>query len=245
MLVEPSVHAYETRSGCGAEQNRCPTARAHFSQLAGGCPWASDRCPVCLQTRGFRPSSPAAALIGSAPCPVRSLPARSSAFGNQCTRNLVCGVQQLERCSASWQHWHPWKRLWSRRPTRARLLIRWCTGGQHFRRGALAHVTGVDVDSQNRVWAFHRAERSVLCIDGDTGEMVSSFGDGPFDNEHGLHVDAAGNVWVADSTTHVVEQYSPESELLTTLAIEGEPREDEMRFNNRRTSTLVPTVRST
>lgn len=95
----------------------------------------------------------------------------------------------------------------------------------------LGQVTGVDVDSQNRVWVFHRAERPVLCIDGDTGEIVSSFGDGLFDNEHGLQVDASGNVWVTDANTHVVEQYSPEGELLKTLGVKGEPGEDEMRFN--------------
>ena len=96
---------------------------------------------------------------------------------------------------------------------------------------ALGQVTGVDVDSQNRVWVFHRAERPVLCIDGDTGEILSSFGDGGFENEHGLAVDADDNVWVTDADTHVVEQYSPEGELLKTLGTKGDPGEDETRFN--------------
>lgn len=95
----------------------------------------------------------------------------------------------------------------------------------------LGQVTGVDVDSQNRVWVFHRADRPVLCIDGDTGEVVSSFGDDLFENEHGLQVDADGNVWVTDADTHVVEQYSPEGELIKTLGIKGDPGEDEERFN--------------
>lgn len=95
----------------------------------------------------------------------------------------------------------------------------------------LGQVTGVDVDSQNRVWVFHRAERPVLCIDGDSGEVITSFGDDLFDNEHGLQVDANGNVWVTDANTHVVEQYSPEGELLQTLGIKGDPGEDEKRFN--------------
>ena len=95
----------------------------------------------------------------------------------------------------------------------------------------LGQVTGVDVDSQNRVWVFHRADRPVLCIDGDTGEVVSSFGDDLFENEHGLQVDADGNVWVTDADTHVVEQYSPEGELIKTVGIKGDPGEDEERFN--------------
>lgn len=96
---------------------------------------------------------------------------------------------------------------------------------------ALGQVVGVDVDSQNRVWVFHRAARPVLCIDADTGEILSSFGDDLFDNEHGLAVDGDDNVWVTDANTHVVQKYSPEGELLMTLGINGEAGEDEERFN--------------
>ncbi len=96
---------------------------------------------------------------------------------------------------------------------------------------ALGQVVGVDVDSQNRVWVFHRAARPVLCIDGETGEILSSFGDDMFENEHGLAVDADDNVWVTDADTHVVQKYSPEGELLMALGIKGEAAEDEMRFN--------------
>ncbi len=96
---------------------------------------------------------------------------------------------------------------------------------------ALGQVVGVDVDSQNRVWVFHRAARPVLCLDAATGEILSSFGDAMFDNEHGLAVDADDNLWVTDANTHVVEKYSPEGELLMTLGIKGEAGEDEQRFN--------------
>ena len=96
---------------------------------------------------------------------------------------------------------------------------------------ALGQVVGVDVDSQNRVWVFHRAARPVLCIDGDTGEILSSFGDDMFENEHGLAVDTDDNVWVTDADTHVVQKYSPEGELLMTLGIKGEGGEDDKRFN--------------
>lgn len=96
---------------------------------------------------------------------------------------------------------------------------------------ALGQVTGVDVDSQNRVWVFHRAARPVLCIDGDTGEVLSFFGDDLFENEHGLQVDADGNVWITDADTHVIEQYSPGGELMKTVGVKGAPGEDEERFN--------------
>ena len=105
---------------------------------------------------------------------------------------------------------------------------------------ALGQVTGVEVDSQNRVWVFHRAERPVLCIDGDSGEIISSFGDDMFENEHGLAVDNADNVWLTDADTHVVEQYSPEGELMMTLGVKGEPGEDEQRFNKPTDVDIAP-----
>ena len=105
---------------------------------------------------------------------------------------------------------------------------------------ALGQVTGVGVDSQNRVWVFHRAERPVLCLDGDTGEIITSFGDGMFENEHGLAVDMADNVWLTDADTHVVEQYSPEGELMMTLGVKGDPGEDEQRFNKPTDIDIAP-----
>ena len=96
---------------------------------------------------------------------------------------------------------------------------------------ALGQATGVGVDAQNRVWVFHRAARPVLCIDGATGEVLSSFGDDQFENEHGLAVASDGTVWVTDADTHVVQQYSAEGELLKTLGKMGDAGEDDTRFN--------------
>lgn len=96
---------------------------------------------------------------------------------------------------------------------------------------ALGQATGVAVDPQNRVWVSHRAARTILCFDSDSGEILSSFGDEQFSDPHGLSVDSDNNIWVADAGDHVVHKLTPEGETLLTLGIRGEAGEDEERFN--------------
>lgn len=58
---------------------------------------------------------------------------------------------------------------------------------------ALGQATGVGVDAHNCVFVFHRAARPVLRIDGETGEILDSFGEGVFTQAHGLGVDGEGS----------------------------------------------------
>jgi sugar lactone lactonase YvrE len=46
----------------------------------------------------------------------------------------------------------------------------------------------------------------VMRFDTETGEMLDAFGGGLFVFPHAMHVDAEGNVWVADSRTATVEE---------------------------------------
>jgi len=75
----------------------------------------------------------------------------------------------------------------------------------------LGQVSGVAVDSHNQVFVFHRAENSwaadkthviasatVLCFDGGSGKLISSWGQNRFIEPHGLRVDRNDNVWVTD-----------------------------------------------
>ena len=96
---------------------------------------------------------------------------------------------------------------------------------------ALGQVTGVDVDSHNCVWVFHRGARTVLRLNADSGEILSSFGDGMITQAHGLSVDAGDNVWLTDSNDHVVHQFNHDGKHLRTLGKKGEPAEDETHFN--------------
>lgn len=54
------------------------------------------------------------------------------------------------------------------------------------------------------------------------GHPVRNFGDdGMFETAHSLSFDADGNLWVTDSTAHVVKKVSPEGEVLMTLGKPG------------------------
>lgn len=93
-------------------------------------------------------------------------------------------------------------------------------------------VAGVGVDSHNHVFVFHRGkEKSVLCIEGATGKIVSSFGDGLFINAHGLEVDGDDNVWITDTRRHQVMKFSHEGELLLSIGEKGVAGVDASHFN--------------
>src|SRR5262245_50741718 len=75
----------------------------------------------------------------------------------------------------------------------------------------LGQVSGVAVDSHNRVFVFHRAENSwaadkthvissptVLCFDGASGKLLFSWGQNRFIEPHGLRVDREDNIWLTD-----------------------------------------------
>lgn len=106
---------------------------------------------------------------------------------------------------------------------------------------AFGDVAGVDVDSHNHVWVFHRGNRdSIACFDGDTGEMLGSFGEGMFENAHGLTVDRDDNLWVTDTRRHQVFKFSHGGELLMTLGEEGVAGWDAAHFNQPTDVAVAP-----
>ncbi len=97
---------------------------------------------------------------------------------------------------------------------------------------SFGHVPGLDVDSHNRVWLFHRgALRPIMALDGATGEVVASFGEGMFRRPHGLRIDPDGNVWVTDKDDNLIFKFTPEGRLLMTLGTKGVAGQDGTHFN--------------
>lgn len=84
---------------------------------------------------------------------------------------------------------------------------------------SLREVAGVGVDSHNHVFIFHRGHRPILCFDGATGKIISSWGAGMFTTAHGLTIDGQDNVWVTDSGRHQIFKFSHDGELLMTLGV--------------------------
>lgn len=102
-------------------------------------------------------------------------------------------------------------------------------------------VTGVGVDSHNHVFIFHRGkDKSIIGVDGDSGEIVVSFGDNMFVNAHGLEIDSEDNVWVTDTRRHQVFKFSHDGELLLTVGEKGKAGLDETHFNQPTDVSVLP-----
>jgi peptidylamidoglycolate lyase len=110
----------------------------------------------------------------------------------------------------------------------------------------LGQISGVSVDSRNRVFVFNRAEGSwpmapskepkkiasptILGFDGNTGKLVASWGSGQFLKPHGLRVDASDNIWVTDVSLHQLFKFSSDGRLLLSLGVEGVAGDDASHF---------------
>ena len=115
-------------------------------------------------------------------------------------------------------------------------------------------TAGVEIDpTDGHIWAYDRCGGSfgagagpcetnpvdaIFKFDRHTGEVMAAFGAGLFVTPHGLHVDSAGNVWVADfqgsqtaAKGHQVIKFSPEGEVLLRLGVAGVPGNDSEHFN--------------
>jgi len=123
-------------------------------------------------------------------------------------------------------------------PAAYQVVAGWPSLPEGFEMGEAA---GVDVDSQGRVWVFHRGdEHPIMALDPETGEMITSFGEGMFVNAHGLEVDPEDNVWVTDTQTHQVYKFSQEGELLMTLGENGVAGLDESHFDQPTDVVIAP-----
>ncbi|MFN0196470.1 MAG: peptidyl-alpha-hydroxyglycine alpha-amidating lyase family protein [Planctomycetaceae bacterium] len=92
------------------------------------------------------------------------------------------------------------------------------------------YVTGVAVDSQDRIWIVNQMDPPVQCYDRE-GNLVEAWGDGQFAFPHFLRVDADDNIWVADFRKHAVRKFTQKGELLVTLGTPDEAGDDEKHLN--------------
>ena len=119
----------------------------------------------------------------------------------------------------------------------------------------LGQVSGVAVDSHDHVFIFHRADSpsfsadqrhhviiapTVLCFEGATGKLLTSWGANQFVVPHGLRVDREDNVWVTDVELHQVFKFSHDGKLLMTLGTKGEPGQDGAHFNRPTDIAIAP-----
>jgi peptidylamidoglycolate lyase len=101
----------------------------------------------------------------------------------------------------------------------------------------VGNPTGIGVDSNQRLYVFHRAGRTwpylssmpdstissstLLVLGKDSGQVIRSWGANLFIMPHGLSVDNDNNIWVTDVALHQVFKFTEDGRLLMKL---GEAR---------------------
>ena len=109
----------------------------------------------------------------------------------------------------------------------------------------LGQVTGVAVDSRNHVCVFHRSDRTwiqpfpkekikghtIAMFNGETGELIKTFGEDKFIMPHGLSVDPQDNVWVTDVGSQQIHKLSHEDgAVLLSIGEPGVQGDDQNHF---------------
>jgi DNA-binding beta-propeller fold protein YncE len=100
-------------------------------------------------------------------------------------------------------------------------------------------VSGVAVDTQDRVWVFNRGKVSVQAFSRE-GKLLEAWGEGLFKAPHGLRIDRNGDLWITDAALHVVRKYTPQGKLLLELGTAGEPGENDRHFNRPTDVAIAP-----
>lgn len=112
---------------------------------------------------------------------------------------------------------------------------------------ALGNPTGIDIDTNQNIVVFHRADRNwsllgsmpgkpiqgktILIIDKDNGKLINSWGNNLFIMPHGLKVDNENNIWVTDVGLQQVFKFSHDGKLLMKLGVAKVSGNDSLHFN--------------
>jgi DNA-binding beta-propeller fold protein YncE len=111
-------------------------------------------------------------------------------------------------------HRYDFQRDWARLP-------RWWTFGDAGVKGPPRTSVSGAVAANGDVYVLCRGTHPVLVFDAE-GRFVTSWGEGVFSHfVHGLGIDAAGKVWIADSGLHTVTRHEPDGTPLLTLGTLG------------------------
>ena len=90
-------------------------------------------------------------------------------------------------------------------------------------------ATGVDVDSRDNVYVFHRNDAMPIMAFDRNGKFLRAWGQGMFQTTHFLKTDRDGNVWVTDRGAMVAYKFSPEGKLLLTIGQKGVKGDNESK----------------
>lgn len=81
----------------------------------------------------------------------------------------------------------------------------------------LGLCSDVAVDSRERVHVFTRGVHPIVIFDAESGNFISSWGEGEFNKAHGIHIGPDDSVYLSDRQAHIVTKHSSTGEKLLEL----------------------------
>jgi DNA-binding beta-propeller fold protein YncE len=91
-------------------------------------------------------------------------------------------------------------------------------------------VSAVTHDAAGNVYVFHRGPSDPIVVFDSLGTYQRSFGQGVFDNEHGLRIDRDGYLWAVDNGNHTVTRMTLTGEVLRQWGTKGVAGSTETTF---------------
>ena len=87
-----------------------------------------------------------------------------------------------------------------------------------------AAVSGVAINSKGHIFVLNRGPQPLMEFDAG-GNYVRGLGEGLLVRPHGLRIDAADNIWIADGGAHIVLKLNPQGRIVMVLGTNGSPGE--------------------
>ena len=93
-----------------------------------------------------------------------------------------------------------------------------------------AAMSSVALGPDGNIWTFNRG-KIPLQVYSPQGKLVKFWGEGMFKNPHSIRFDSAGRLWVIDTLSHTVRNFSLDGKVLMTVGTLDKPGQDETHMN--------------
>lgn len=102
-----------------------------------------------------------------------------------------------------------------------------------------AAMSSVALGPDGNIWTFNRGKVPVQVYT-PQGKLVKFWGEGMFKNPHTIRFDDAGRLWVIDTLSHTVRNFSLDGKVLMTLGTLDQAGEDQTHMNQPNDVAFAP-----